>query len=386
MPDEITVSLLELLSACIFNNHPEIIWRKFSTHQQLELIAKADSFSLRRILYYYLKDWFPKEIIRESKIDFVSFAAKSMQREKAIAELQQLFKDNKIDFRPVKGAFLATNIYPHPALRYSSDIDLLIRNSDSRRAFDITTAHGWLSTRDFHDRTKHHLPQQTKKQVALEIHTSLFGTVKHENDFLWKEFDRKKVNPELILLHILNHAARHHNFLNVETAIIDVGFILKQNNIDWSYFKHLETMFKCRGLLDLFLNSFPEFFSPSGLVYKTNIPSEIKDAFRRVSFGNIRSIENPFYVSFFFRHGRIFFIRKTIGILGTFLPYRMALRFKATKTKIICLYPYFLIKTFCIRIRKFFKIRSYLKRELPQEKNQGSRTVVKIQDYIDRQN
>lgn len=386
MQNKITKILLKTLSDCIFDKHPETGWQILSHKQQMELIAEADNFNLRRLLYYYLKDCFPKEIIRDSKIDFVTFAAKSMQREKAIADLQHIFNDNKIDFRLVKGAFLASGIYPHPALRYSCDIDLLIRNSDSRRAFDITTAHGWLSTRDFHDQTEHHLPQQTKKQVALEIHTSLFGTVKHENDFLWKEFDRKNVNLELILLHVLNHATRHHDFLNIETAIIDVGFILKQKNIDWDYFKSLEKSFKCRGLLKLFLNSYPEFFAPCGLIYEPDTPQEIKDAFKRISFSKIRSINNPFYVSVFFRRNWKYFIKTTCDILKPFTPFHLSLRFKISKRKTICFYPYFFIKTFFIRVKKFFKIRSYLKKELPQENTQGSKTVVKIQDYIDRQN
>lgn len=386
MQNNNTLVLLKIISDCIFNNNPEASWQNFSTELQLELIAEADKFNLRRILYYYLKELFPKEIIRPSKIDFVTFAAKSMQREKAIADLQHIFNDNKIDFRLVKGAFLASNIYPHPALRYSCDIDLLIRNHDSRRAFDITTAHGWLSTRDFHDQTRHHLPQQIKKQVALEIHTSLFGTVKHENDLLWKEFDRKNVNLELILLHVLNHAIRHHNFLNIETAIIDVGFILKHKNIDWDYFKFLEKSFKCRGLLKLFLSSFHEFFAPCGLIYETDTPQEIKDAFKKVSFDKIRSINNQFYVSVFFWRNWKYFIKTICDILKPFTPFRMSLRFKISKRKIIYFYPYFFIKTFFIRVRKFFKIRNYLKKELPQEKTQGSKTVVKIQDYIDRQN
>lgn len=386
MQNNNTLVLLKIISDCIFNNNPEASWQNFSTELQLELIAEADKFNLRRILYYYLKDFFPKEIIRESKTDFVAFAARSMQREKAIAELKQIFNDNNIDFRIVKGAFLAYNVYPHPALRYSLDIDILIRNSDLRQAFDATTAHGWFSGCTFTPPDGYHLPRQAKKQVALEIHTTLFGTVNQENDLLWQRgFDHKNVNMELILLHVLNHA-RHHNFLNIETAIIDVGFILKHNNIDWDYFKYLEKTFKCSGMLELFLNSFPEFFTPAELVCKTNTPAEIRDALKSVSFGAIRSINHQFYISVFFCRNWKRLIRIMAEGGCSFTPSSMSLRFKVPKSKILGLYPYFFIKRSFLIIKKFFETRNYLKKELPQEKIQGCNAVAKIQDYIDRQN
>ena len=51
--------LLKILSDCIFDNHPEFLWNSLSATQQLEIIAEADKFKLRRILYYYLKNFFP---------------------------------------------------------------------------------------------------------------------------------------------------------------------------------------------------------------------------------------------------------------------------------------------------------------------------------------
>ena len=385
MQNETTKNLLKLLSACIFDNHPEFIWQTFSQKQQFELIEKANLFYIQRILFYYLKDLFPKEIVRKSKIDFITFAAKSIQREKAILELQQIFNNNKIDFKFVKGAFLASYVYPNPALRYSCDIDLLVKKSDAARAFELTTSHGWHH--DNHRKTTFHLPKQTKKHIALDIHTSLFDTVSKENEKLWKEFAPRENNLELILLHILSHSVRNHNFLNIEKTLIDIGFILKQKNIDWDYFKYLEKTFKTKGILALFLNSFPEFFAPCTInELNSTVPSEIQNALKNISFCSTRPIGSQLYISFFFRHNWKNFIEKIFDVLNSFSLVNMSIRFKTSKRKILCFYPYFLIKTFFIRVIKFFKIRNYLKNELPQEKNQGSKAVVKIQDYIDRQN
>ena len=58
MQNNNTLVLLKIISDCIFNNNPEASWQNFSTELQLELIAEADKFNLRRILYYYLKELF----------------------------------------------------------------------------------------------------------------------------------------------------------------------------------------------------------------------------------------------------------------------------------------------------------------------------------------
>lgn len=385
MQNETTKDLLKLLSACIFDNHPETIWQTFSPKQQVELIEKANLFNIQGILFYYLKELFPKEFVRKCKVDFVTLAAKSIQREKAIAELQRIFYDNKIEFRIIKGAFLASCVYPNPALRYSCDIDLLVKKSDAARAFELTTAHGWHHYN--HQKTIFHLPKQIKKHVALDIHTSLFDTVRKENEKIWQEFARKENNLELILLHVLSHSARNHNFLNVEKTLIDVGFILKQKNIDWDYFKYLEDAFKTKGIFSLFLASFPEFFAP-GIIDRANdvVPLKIQNALRDISFCSTRAIESQLYISFFFKNSWKNFKKKTIGVFNSLTLLNMSMRFKISKPKILCFYPYFLIKTFAIRIKKFFKLRNYLKKEQPQERIQGSKTVAKIQDYIDRQN
>lgn len=386
MSNETTESLLKLLSACVFDNHPEVIWQKLSARQQLELIAEADKFKFRRILYYYLKEVFPKEIIRESKIDFVSFAAKSMQREQALFDLQKIFLANSIDFRFVKGAFLAYNIYPHPALRYSGDIDVLVKESDALRAFEITAAQGWTVISKNRDKTSHHFPRQCKKNVALEIHTSLFGNLKNENENLWQEFSGRNPNTELHLLHILNHAARDHNLINVETALIDAGFILKHKNLDVTYLNHLENIFKCRGLLALFLNTFPDFFSPCGITCETQTPDAIKKIFRSTIFDSNRSLGNKTYINTFFRRGYKNFLFVFLRFFASFSLHRLSIRYNISKKHILFLYPYYFIKTFLNRVKEFFQVRKLINKDLSVEQIECCRTAGTIQDYIDRQN
>lgn len=378
--------LLRLISACIFERHPEISWQELASEKQIELIAEADRFNLRRILYYYLKDFFPKELARQSKIDFVSFAARSMQREKAIAELQQIFKDNKIDFRLVKGAFLASNFYPHPALRYSCDIDILVRKSDAIRAFRLTAENGWAIADNNYDKTCHHLPIQRKKNVPLELHTTLFGNIKNENEKLWREFSCRNPNIELHLLHILNHAVRDHNLINVETALIDVGFILKYQNLDIAYLNYLENTFKCKGLLALFLNSFPDFFSPGEIASKTQTPDTIKKLCRATIFDSSRSLGNKTYINTFFRRGYKNFIFIVFRFIASFSLYRLSRRYNISKTYAFLFYPYYFIKTFLSRVQEFFQVKKFIENDMSQDQRESCHYVGAIKDYIDRQN
>ena len=386
MQNNVNLLLLKILSDCIFDNHPEFLWNSLSATQQLEIIAEADNFKLRRILYYYLKNFFPKEIIRDSKVNFVSFAAKSMQREKAIEELQNIFKENKIEFRLLKGAFLISCIYPHAALRDSCDIDLLVKESDSQRAFELTSAHGWIVINKNRDKTSHHLPRQCKKNVSLEIHTTLFGNLKNENKKLWCEFSRRNPNIELHLLHILNHAVRDHNLINVETALIDVGFILKYQNIDIAYLNYLEDTFKSNGLLALFLNSFSDFFSPSEFACKTQTPDVIKKLCRSTIFDSSRSLGNKTYINTFFRRGYKNFLFIVLRFLASFSLYRMSRRYSISKMRTLLFYPYYFIKTFLSRIQEFFQVKKFIEKDISQDQLESCRTAGTIQDYIDRQN
>lgn len=378
-------TMLNLVSACVFDDNPKLIWHSISIEDQCEVLSLADKCGYRSILYYYLKDEFPKEFSRECKLDFISLAAKSIQREKAIGEIQQIFKENQIDFTFVKGAFAAINFYPSPALRYSSDIDLLVKNSDSIRAFTIAKAHGWKPIHEFFELNKQHFPSQIKKHVFLEIHTFLFGTIKEENQELWSELKKYNYNSELCLLHILHHALRHHNFLNITKAILDVGFILKTKTINWEYFRYLEKKFLCSGLLDFLLNSFPEFFSRSGIIPQKPIPKSLQNSLKNVVLGTYPTNQFDFLVSDFSNKNMKSKIKTLLTLIASLKPAFFALKYNIPIFRAYWLYPFYFCNEILKKTQKYFTIKYSLKHQEGDTIN-NLHMEAEIYKFLDQQN
>jgi hypothetical protein len=72
-------------------------------------------------------------------------AATWIMIERDLADLGRVLGDAGVGWAPFKGADVARRLYPDPGLRAMTDIDLLVRERDYRRAREALEADGWTN-------------------------------------------------------------------------------------------------------------------------------------------------------------------------------------------------------------------------------------------------
>lgn len=114
-------------------------------------------------------DWLRRELFRS--------AAGVMREDRVLSTLLERLHDRAIVPLLLKGAALSRTVYPDPALRLSSDIDMLVREDDLEPCYEVITGMGYRSPYDFHSFSRFTTPHQvflplpdTPMAKPLEIH------------------------------------------------------------------------------------------------------------------------------------------------------------------------------------------------------------------------
>lgn len=135
------------------------------------------------------------------------------QRSTAVVEIEKAFENNKISFVPLKGAVLC-NLYPHPWMRTSSDIDILVNENDLDNAIRVLE-----ENTSFHFYQKgHHDVQFINDRVHLELHFSLLTRYEKIDSIISKAWDytisrngscQFLFTPEFNVFYNIAHSAKH---------------------------------------------------------------------------------------------------------------------------------------------------------------------------------
>ena len=152
---------------------------------------------------------------------------------------------------PIKGIYLAQEIYKNPALRPMSDIDILVKVEDVGRTVDILRSLGYQPTRPFDLRNEfkfhRHLPAFIKPSSSeIEVHTTLQEPSDPYNidlAALWvrageTRFGNRKVtslDPHDLLLYLCINVAFHDLFSLGLRGLYDLGAVIAhfQTALDW---------------------------------------------------------------------------------------------------------------------------------------------------------
>ena len=169
----------------------------------------------------------------------------------------------------LKGAALVGPYYPSMIDRPMSDVDLLVRGSDTERLRALAADYGWRSGRsDIPDRaydTHHHqrpMSDAAGLWMGLEIHTGLFPQASPfalSADDLWRESEPARLvgpdgsplpgvripAPHHLLLHNALHFTWSHAFRGVWKALRDVNVLVDSGRVDWDRF--VEAASRSRG-------------------------------------------------------------------------------------------------------------------------------------------
>ena len=291
----IFILLLDILSKSIFSKKDSQLIIDMDADTLELLCRKAEDNRLGTLLYYYCREHKVLADVWMAKwsAEFRTMSANELRQADELKNIYQILTDNDIEFAPLKGAYMAYNYYPHPALRNMSDFDILIRPENIKKAFQVILDNNFTSAYDFGN--LHHEPQlKSPRGFALELHSHISSDSKRcPADALWEgcrksEFRAQEItclSPEITLLHAINHAFKD-NLIGGLKGIVDVAYIFAGENIN---VKELENCAKKNGFYDeltLFMNIFPTFFPGKCLPASEQLPDTLLEDARYLIYNS----------------------------------------------------------------------------------------------------
>ncbi|HUT38323.1 MAG TPA: nucleotidyltransferase family protein [Methanoregula sp.] len=196
----------------------------------------------------------PEKILSFFEHSLLSGAARNLLMAQQIDKVLTAFQEAGIPVLLIKGPALGRTVYPDPALRQSSDIDLLIRPEDFLSCEKIMERLGYFShvrTYDISRYAFHHQEFLPKKKGALvEIHWMLdFGFGYFPKNVMDTFFARKihvqskdlafdTLHPADHLQFLIFHNVIHHIHRRLDW-IMDVARLTQNFSVpgDWDVFK-----------------------------------------------------------------------------------------------------------------------------------------------------
>jgi hypothetical protein len=138
-----------------------------------DVIALARRHAVVPLLYTALQRGFaqmtPLAVLEALRAHYLAGAQQSMALTAELLRLLKLFDQAGIEVLPLKGPALAMLAYGNLSLRWSSDLDILVRPQDVPAAKSILVAQGYHSD-----------PPMTERQEALRLRTHYVYAFVHE--------------------------------------------------------------------------------------------------------------------------------------------------------------------------------------------------------------
>lgn len=130
-------------------------------------------------------------------------------------ELEQCFEEKRIRNQPMKGAVLRY-LYPSPAMREMSDLDILIAQQDMEAADEVLRQRGYVMEQSI----KHHDIYRKPPFLVVEVHRAMYDkTVDRKQDGYFQNFARTKekegcrytqvLGTEDFYVYMMAHMAKH---------------------------------------------------------------------------------------------------------------------------------------------------------------------------------
>ncbi|GJM41135.1 MAG: hypothetical protein DHS20C20_14170 [Ardenticatenaceae bacterium] len=180
----------------------------------------------------------------------ITFQNMAMYRELNL--VSQNLKAADIPVVLLKGAFLATAVYPHIGQRAMGDLDLLVSQENIPQLIDVLHTLGWQETRPFSLSVSfeqhHHLPPFAKKgtNFVIEPHWNIVLPERPysiKTDQLWQNkmacsiagSEAFAFQPHLQLLHLALHASYNHQFAFDLRSLCDIATVINhyEASLDW---------------------------------------------------------------------------------------------------------------------------------------------------------
>ncbi|HBJ96942.1 MAG TPA: hypothetical protein DDZ11_11250 [Lentisphaeria bacterium] len=291
----------KLLGEIVFTGASET-WSALNGDDRELMCEHAEKEKLQPLFYRCLHTALPEKYRDTFRRKFQAEASLSLRGKHAFENVCTLLKKNNFEFIPIKGADLAYRIYPDAALRHHQDWDILFPKAQCRAAAEFLEQNGWVpvSGLEVLDPGEHHYDPLIKGDFCIEPHWNLpsFGTA--APDEIWEEIHSAPENrhaflsPEMNLLLLSAHASTaDFTHLAVSKILLDAGFILKHDSIDWDKVRKLSAKWKILRP-DILIGAWPEFF-PEGILPEQEKNAKdaqtVRDMFRQRNRVNAHAYE-----------------------------------------------------------------------------------------------
>ena len=191
----------------------------------------------------------PRPIENSLRNDYLGCSGKDLKRKHQLREVIKIFNEHGMEHILLKGSHLAEKVYTNSVLRPMCDIDILIRQEDIEKAFNLLINEGYYdgSLHSCSDIVKnvyiHHYPVLYKDNLfPVELHRYLFENNDLKNiDLIWNRavevsidgMFSKVMAVEDLLIYIALHGLKYHTQKFGINFLYDLHISIYSGNINW---------------------------------------------------------------------------------------------------------------------------------------------------------
>jgi hypothetical protein len=219
-----------------------------------DLLQQSARHRVTPLFYHRLRTFhpdipIPPNVTGRLRQAYLGNAARNLRLYHNLSRVLKILRRDSIPVIVLKGAHLAELVYGNRALRFMSDLDLLIQKDDLMRVDALLLEMGCtptVSNRIVGKDNNEFVYVMPKRDVSLEIHWSILSPLfpfTIDTDGQWERsrpvlitgVDAAVLCPEDLLLHLCLHAGCTHGFEPGLKLFCDISEILWHNggDMDW---------------------------------------------------------------------------------------------------------------------------------------------------------
>jgi hypothetical protein len=256
------------------------------------LLASAETEGVAPALGFAWKakppEAMPRDVQERLHRDLAESTARHLILSRELGQLLERFEGEHIPVIPLKGPALGETLYPHPALRPCTDLDLLVRRESIRQVDDLLQRLGYRRLADAHSfRFDLAYDRATLYEGPSGVHVDLHWALLSDPRYTWDEregltvWDRAVrirvagrdalgLCPEDLLLYLAVHLAVHHGLAGL-LWYWDLYLVIERwrATLDWEALVVRASRWRVRAALYFALLELERLFSarvPSGVM------------------------------------------------------------------------------------------------------------------------
>jgi len=221
--------------------------KSLSSKELTEIITISERHHIKEYLYYNLKKNDLLFLLNEEQLNDLqnSFKQKTFYNMSLLAEftkISKILKKENISLIALKGLHLMQDIYPHIALRFSRDLDILVLKKDSKKAYECLKKLDYFPEKELvaYDFTFDYGIQLSqmlnkKNRFVIEIHAYIDDTIKISTDELFEFSNDNKLSLEDLIIHLCIHLCYRDLFKSDLRHYLDFCVLLEKevSKINW---------------------------------------------------------------------------------------------------------------------------------------------------------